>query len=382
MTDSYPRRTGHGTDSDGSTQLSVRGLDKRFDSDFAVSDIDLTVGRDEVVALLGPSGCGKTTVLRCIAGVATPDSGEIRIDDELVYGDGVTRRPENRDVGMVYQNYAVWPHMTVAENVRFPLEHADHDIPTDEYEDRVGQLLKLMEIAEVADSPATDLSGGQKQRTALARSLVHDPELLLLDEPLSNLDRELRKHTRYELQRIQHELDISMLYVTHDQEEAFYLADRVLVMNDGEIVEAGTPTELYQRPESPFTRQFIGVRNHFRGEIATGGDGERVVRTELVDFRLTNADYITNGTDTGPVVCFLRPEDVSLGQFGGSSEGRIGLTGTVVAEGILGDTYEVTVAFDTADTELVVHTETYHEFDRGDEVNLQFQPRELQVYSV
>jgi len=272
--------------------------------------------------------------------------------------------------------------MTVAENVRFPLAHADHDIPAGEYDDRVTRLLELMEISDVADSPATDLSGGQKQRTALARSLVHDPELLLLDEPLSNLDRELRKHTRYELQRIQHELGISMLYVTHDQEEAFYLADRVLVMNDGEIVEAGTPSELYRRPESPFTRQFIGVRNHFRGEIAADEDGERIVRTELVDFRLGNADYIANGTDAGSVVCFLRPDDISLGQFGGSGDGRIGLTGTVVAEGILGDIYEVTVAFDTSDTELVVHTETYHEFDRGDEVSLQFQPRQLQVYGV
>jgi ABC-type Fe3+/spermidine/putrescine transport system ATPase subunit len=283
---------------------------------------------------------------------------------------------------MVYQNYAIWPHKTVTENVRFPLEHADHDIPNTEYDSRVTQLLDLMEIADVAASPATELSGGQKQRTALARSLVHDPELLLLDEPLSNLDKELRKQTRYELQRIQHELGISMLYVTHDQEEAFYLADRVLVMNDGEIVESGTPTELYQRPTSPFTRQFIGVRNHFRGEITERDDGERIVQNKLVEFRLGTADYIDSGSDSDAVICFLRPEDIALGQFGGSPDGRIELTGTVVAEGILGDRYEVTVRFDAAETELVVHTETHHRFDRGDTVSLQFQPGQLQVYSI
>jgi ABC-type Fe3+/spermidine/putrescine transport system ATPase subunit len=173
-----------------------------------------------------------------------------------------------------------------------------------------------------------------------------------------------------------------MLYVTHDQEEAFYLADRVLVMNDGAIVEAGSPTDLYERPETPFTRQFVGVRNHFSGRIERSADGERVVRSELVDFRLGNADYISNGTDTGPVRCFLRPEDIELGQFGSSADGRIELTGTVVAEGILGDSYEVTVRFGGADTELVVHTETYQQFDRGDEVSIQFQPRRLQVYGV
>lgn len=364
------------------TQLSVRGLHKRFSSNFEVSGVDLTVGNDEVVALLGPSGCGKTTVLRCIAGVETPDSGDISIDGTPVYGDAVETPPEDRAVGMVYQNYAIWPHMTVAENVRFPLKHAEHAIPKSEYGDRVTRMLELMEIADIADSPSTELSGGQKQRTALARSLVHDPELLLLDEPLSNLDRELRKRTRYELQRIQNELDISMLYVTHDQEEAFYLADRVLVMNDGEIVESGTPNELYQRPESPFTRQFIGVRNHFRGRIVAGDDGERIVSSELVEFRLGNADYIDNDSDSDSVICFLRPDDITLGQFGGSPDGRIELTGAVVAEGILGDKYEVTVRFDAVETELVVHTATDYRFDRGDTVSLQFQPGQIQVYSI
>ncbi len=367
---------------DGNTQLRVRGLQKQLGSTFELSAIDLDVGTNEIVALLGPSGCGKTTCLRCIAGVETPDSGEIWIDDELVFGDGVSKPPEKRDVGMVYQSYAIWPHKTVYENVVFPLKHAAHDVPKAEYQNRVEAVLELMEIPELKDTPATDLSGGQQQRTALARSLVHDPDLLLLDEPLSNLDKELRKQMRYELQRLQHELGVSMLYVTHDQEEAFYLADRVLVMNDGAIVERGTPKELYQRPKFPFTRRFIGVRNWFGGSLATSGDGETVVETELVRFPLRNADYVSNRSETGDVVCFLRPEDIEIGQFSGETEGRIELTGTVVAEGILGDRYEVTVEFDATDVNLVVQTENYHDFDRGEEIHLQFQPGQLQVYEV
>ncbi|MEF8851004.1 MAG: ABC transporter ATP-binding protein [Haloarculaceae archaeon] len=370
------------------TRLSVRALEKRFGSEFELSGVDLTVGTDEIVALLGPSGCGKTTVLRCVAGVETPDRGEVAVDGEVVFGDGTSSPPEKRDLGMVYQNYAIWPHKTVYENVVFPLEHASHGVPSGEYEDRVDDVLELMEIRDLKQSPATDLSGGQQQRTALARALVHDPDLLLLDEPLSNLDRELRKHMRYELQRIQHELGVSMLYVTHDQEEAFYLADRVLVMNDGEIVECNTPRELYQRPSSPFTRRFIGVRNRFRGATETNGEGERVVRTDLVDFPLRNADYVTDGSDdmdgsdAADVVCFLRPEDITIGQFATEVDGRIELTGTVVAEGILGERYEVTVRFEDTDAELIVHTETYREFDRGDEISLQFQPKQLQVYGL
>lgn len=362
-------------------QLTVRGLTKAFDESFEMTSVDLDVGGDEIVALLGPSGCGKTTCLRCVAGVETPDSGEIAIDGRVVFGDGVSAPPEKRDVGMVYQSYAIWPHKTVYENVVFPLKHTD-GIPRDEHERRVEDVLELMEIPGLKDTPATDLSGGQQQRTALARSLVNDPDMLLLDEPLSNLDRELRKQMRYELQRIQHELDVSMLYVTHDQEEAFYLADRVVVMNDGEVVERGTPRELYQRPKHPFTRQFIGARNWFNGSIRTNGRGEQVVETDLIEFPLGNADYVENGSGSGKVVCFLRPKGISIGQFASEAEGRIELRGTVVAEGILGEYYEVTITFERADTELIVQTENYHDFERGDEIRIQFQPKQLQVYEL
>ncbi len=361
-------------------QLTVTDLDKRFGSEYAHRGVDLTVERDEIVALLGPSGCGKTTLLRCIAGVEVPDGGEIRIGGETVHGDGVSRPPEDRDLGMVFQNYAIWPHKTVYENVVFPLQYADNPFPESEYEARVEEVLELVRIGDLKSAPATDLSGGQQQRTSLARSLVHDPDLLLMDEPLSNLDRELRKEMRDELQRLQHELGVSVLYVTHDQEEAFYLADRVVLMRDGETVERGQPAELHRRPSSPFTRRFVGTHNRFSGTVDVTADGDRVVRTDLVEFPLDNVDYVSDGVGTGSVRCFLSPSDVEIGGFAGRPDGRLELAGTVVAEGILGDTYELTVAFDGAATDLVVHTETVRDRERGDEIRLHVRPEAIQVY--
>mgnify|MGYP000436380335 CR=1 FL=1 len=361
-------------------QLDVRGLDKRFDSDFAVTDVDLRVGVDESVALLGPSGCGKTTILRCIAGVETPDDGEIRIGDDLVEGPGVSKSPENRDVGMVYQNYAIWPHKTVYENVVFPLEHGDHDLQRSEYEARVDSVLEMVEIADLKHSPATDLSGGQQQRTALARSLVHDPPLLLMDEPLSNLDKGLRRNMRYELQRLQHELGFSMLYVTHNQEEAFYLADRVLLLRDGEVVERGSSRELYRRPTTPFTREFVGHRNRFGGVVERSGEGGKVIRTDLGTIPFDNVDYVSDGADSGSVVCFLPPGDISIGQFVSDEADTLQFGGRVVAEGILDQRYEIRIRLSGFETELTIHTTSDHSYDPGDEIRVYAPPGAIQVY--
>ena len=362
------------------TRLSVRDLSKRFGDETVVSSVNIEVGADEIVALLGPSGCGKTTILRCIAGVERPDSGEIRIDGEVVEGPTVSRPPERRGVGMVYQNYAIWPHKTVFENVVFSLRHTDHDIPPSSYEARVESVLEMVEIAHLKDVPATDISGGQQQRTALARSLVHDPSLLLMDEPLSNLDVELRKTMRHELQRLQHELHFSMLYVTHNQEEAFYLADRVLVMKEGRIVEAGEPRALYERPTSPFTRSFIGGRNRIEGRIDVTPEGDRMVRTDLLDFPLETVDAVSDGLDSGPVACFIRPTDIKLQTVGGGGPGGLSIQGTVAAEGLLGGEYDVTVRFDGSDQELSVHTDPNQRLERGDDVYLRIQPKWIQVY--
>lgn len=362
-------------------KLVVQDLQKSFDDEFSVSDVDIRVGNNEIVALLGPSGCGKTTILRCIAGVEKPDGGTISIDGDLVVDDGIDEPPENRNIGMVYQNYAIWPHKTVYENVVFPLEHAPHDVPADRYEMRVMEVLELLEISSLSDQLATDLSGGQQQRTGLARALVHDPELLLLDEPLSNLDIELRKQMRYELQRLQNELETSVLYVTHNQEEAFYLADRVVVMNDGAVVERGEPATLYQTPQSPFTRQFIGARNPFDGHISARGSDEPMVETPFLSVPVRETEYVDNGTDADDVVCYLRPTDCTVGTaVANGGDRRVTVAGTVVAEGILGDEYEVTVDLDDADVELTAQSDGYRDLSRGDRAWVSFDPSALQVY--
>ena len=360
-------------------QLSVDGMTKRFGSAFELSAVDLTVRDDEIVALLGPSGCGKTTILRCIAGVETPDSGSIEIGGRVVESPDISRPPDKRNVGMVYQNYAIWPHKTVFENVAFPLKHASHGIPESEYDDRVTEMLELMEISELTDAPATDLSGGQQQRTALARALVHEPDLLLMDEPLSNLDKELRKQMRYELQRLQHELGVSILYVTHDQEEAFYLADRVVILHDGRVVEQGDPAALSESPESPFTRRFIGARNPFEGRIEADTSGSRTLTTDFAEVPLASTDDMSNGEVSGEVSCFLRPQALSIGADGDDPD-RLELEGTVVAEGILGDRYEVTVGVDGTDTELTVHCAESRDLSRGERLTLRADPAAIQVY--
>lgn len=370
------------TSTPSTRQLDVIELEKSFDGAFSVSDVNLHVGTDEIVALLGPSGCGKTTILRCIAGVETPDRGEISIDGDLVWDRTHSVSPEKRNVSMVYQSYAIWPHKTVFENVVFPLEHTDNDIPKSEYESRVDDVLGLLEIGDLKHSPATDLSGGQQQRTALARSLVHDPDLLLMDEPLSNLDRGLRRNMRNELQRLQSNLGLSMLYVTHNQEEAFYLSDRVLIMNDGAIVERGTPRELYRRPRSQFTRRFVGQQNCFDGRIESNSDGDQVVRTAAVDIPLDKADYVSNGTEpleSESVTCFVRPDDITIGRFSHSGGDMLELHGSVIAEGILGNRYEITAQF-ADDTDLVIHTQNYQRMALGEEVRVHLKPKAVQVY--
>lgn len=365
---------------DTTPKLVVQDLRKRFDGEFELCVKELCVGSEEIVALLGPSGCGKTTCLRCIAGVETPRTGTVRIDDELVFGEGVRKPPEKRHVGMVYQDYAIWPHKSVYENVVFPLKHNSTEIERNEYETRVENILELLKIRELKESPATDLSGGQQQRTALARALVHEPDLLLLDEPLSNLDKELREEMRYEIQRLQHELNLSILYVTHNQEEAFYLADRVFIMNDGEIVEKGTPEALYRQPSSPFTRQFVGAHNRLSGRISRNGNDEKIVQTDLAEVPLAATNYVRNGTGEGSVDCFIHPEDFKIGHSSRTNGDAIGLSGTVIAEGLLGESREITVRCDTGDTELVVHTENNHNVDRGERLQIQFRPTEMQVY--
>jgi len=251
----------------------------------AVRGVSFDVEAGEVFALLGPSGCGKTTTLRSIAGLETPDDGEIWIRDQMVFtGKGRTEVPVyKRGVGMVFQSYAIWPHMTVFENVSFPLVRGGFRTPRTEVRKRVMKALHLVQMEGFEDRPAPLLSGGQQQRVALARALVYEPEVLLLDEPLSNLDAKLRQEMRLELRELVTRLNVTTLYVTHDQEEALVLADRIAVMQDGVLKQVGTPREIYLRPGNDFTARFVGDANLVtaRVEKVPSGDGTGLVNSTM-----------------------------------------------------------------------------------------------------
>jgi iron(III) transport system ATP-binding protein len=250
--------------------VTIRDLRKRFGALAAVDGVSLTVAEGHTLALLGPSGCGKTTILRCIAGLETPDDGAIAIAGAAVFdkGAGVDLMPEQRALGIVFQSYAVWPHMTVAENVGFPLKV--RGIAKAEQRARVETILGLVGLSASIDKPATQLSGGQQQRVALARALVHEPRVVLFDEPMSNLDAQLREHMRMELMVLQRRLGFTAIYVTHDQEEAFALAETVVVMNRGRIETVGAPRDVFHRPQTPFVAKFLGL-NVVAGRLARMG---------------------------------------------------------------------------------------------------------------
>ena len=246
--------------------VRVKELRKLFGELVAVEDVSFTVEAGHTLALLGPSGCGKTTILRCLAGLEHADAGVIEIAGAAVFdrAAGVNLMPEQRDLGVVFQSYAVWPHMTVAENVAFPLKV--RRLPKAEIAMRTGRILELVGLANAQDKPATALSGGQQQRVALARALVHEPRLVLFDEPMSNLDARLRARMRMELAILQKRLGFTAIYVTHDQAEAFSLAETVVVMNHGRIETAGDPRTVFARPPTPFVAEFLGF-NVNRGQV-------------------------------------------------------------------------------------------------------------------
>jgi iron(III) transport system ATP-binding protein len=284
---------------------------------FAVKDVSFTVEPGELFTLLGPSGCGKSTTLRSIAGLEQPDSGVVSVGGTVLFAEGAAARkrvnvPANkRGLGMVFQSYAIWPHMSVFENVAFPLRvRPRRQRPSKrEMSERVERVLETMELLQYADRHATKLSGGQQQRLALARAIVVEPSLLLLDEPLSNLDAKLRESLRFELKRLQRELGITSIYVTHDQIEALSLSSNIAVMRAGEIVQLGKPRDIYENPQNKFVAEFIGTSNFIDGTVKTRS-GERYV-VETLDGRLTldAALDVPPGTE---VVVSIRPEAVML----------------------------------------------------------------------
>ena len=295
--------------------VEVEHLSKQFGPETAVRDLNLAVAQGEFVTLLGPSGCGKTTTLRCIAGLERPDAGEVHIDGRVVASaeQGIYLYPEERNIGMVFQSYAVWPHMTVFDNVAFGLRIRRTDRAR--MRELTMKALDLVGLAHLADRYATKLSGGQRQRVALARAIAYEPKVILFDEPLSNLDAKLREQMRVELVRLQHDVGITSVYVTHDQAEALVMSDRVVVMNDGVIQQIGDPQTIYARPATSFVARFIGVANLLDGILlgrnADSCDLEIPLGQERAPLRVHAAGG--NGATRGQqVVLSLRPEDIAL----------------------------------------------------------------------
>jgi len=352
--------------------ITVQNLVKRYGALTVVEGVSFEVDDGEFVSLLGPSGCGKTTSLRCIAGLEEADGGVIRIGDTVVSApsQNVLVPAHERQVGMVFQSYAIWPHMTVAENVAFPL--SVRKVPAAELRQQVAQALAIVSLDELKDRQPSQLSGGQQQRVALARAIVGRPKVLLFDEPLSNLDAKLREGTRAEIRRLQRKLGVATVYVTHDQEEALSMSDRVIVMNGGKIQQVGTPKELYRSPVNHFVADFVGRASFIDVKRAEGGRGWRTPSGELIEAD----DTLSNGS--GCYQAMLRPEDIDIieGAAGGSP-GR-SLAGTICEIHYLGAFTEYVV--DAGGARLKVHSK--RDLAVGAPVTLGFTPENCRLVSL
>jgi iron(III) transport system ATP-binding protein len=330
--------------------IEASGLCKSFGASEVLRDVDLVVQPGAVVALLGPSGCGKTTLLRTLSGLERPDTGEVRLAGRLVAGPAVHVPPEKRQIGMVFQDWALFPHLRVAQNVAYGLRGAERRGP------RVAEVLEMVGLAGMGDRQPATLSGGQQQRVALARSLAPRPQVLLLDEPFSNLDSTLRTQVRGEVHQLLAELGVTTVFVTHDQEEAFVLGDEVAVMHGGRIVQQATPAELYARPVNPWVARFVGDANMVAGD----GVDDRAL-TALGTIPLASA---TNG----PVQVLLRPEELRLDP---PDSGSAGTTATVELREYYGHDTVYLVRPDGAST-MRVRAGSVPRFERGDRVNLRY----------
>lgn len=286
--------------------IVVQNLVKRYGALTVVHGISFQVARGEFVSLLGPSGCGKTTTLRCIAGLEDANGGTIRIGDDVVSApeEGILIPPHERNIGMVFQSYAIWPHMSVAQNVGFPL--TIRKVPAAEVVKQVDQALEVVGMRHLRDRQPSQLSGGQQQRVALARAIVGQPKVLLFDEPLSNLDAKLREGTRSEIRRLQRELGVAAVYVTHDQEEALSMSDRVIVMESGRIMQVGEPKDLYRRPVNRFVADFVGRASFI--DVTLGSDGRSWNTPDGTPIQLDSS----NATAGGHYQAMLRPEAIHL----------------------------------------------------------------------
>ena len=312
--------------------ISIVGVSKNFPADdravAALRAVDLEVNRGEFFVLLGPSGSGKTTLLRSVAGLEKPDEGAISLDGKVVYSrpQGLCVPPEERQVGMVFQSYAIWPHLTVAENIGLVLRHGRLRLSKKEAAERIRHSLSLVQLQEFETRSARLLSGGQQQRVALARALAINPALVLMDEPLSNLDARLREEVRTNIKKLAGQIGMTVLYVTHDQIEAMVLADRIAVMAHGEILQVGKPAELYQHPASAVVAEFFGSINWIRGTAR----GNNSIETEVGPLSIADSYHCQ-----GSVIVGVRPEDVRLRRSSNKNENQV--EGKVTSSVFLGD---------------------------------------------
>ena len=291
--------------------IEIKNLFKRFKKVVAVNHINIEVKQGEMLTLLGPSGCGKTTTLRCIAGLEKPEGGDIVIDGKSMIAEGFVQ-PSKRGIGMVFQNYAVWPHMKVFNNVVYGLKF--QGLSKEKIREKARHVLEMVDLSGLEERYPGQLSGGQQQRVALARALVRNPKVLLLDEPLSNLDAKLREKMRFEIKNLVKRMGITSVYVTHDQAEAMVISDRIVVMESGNVVQIGAPQQIYEKPANRFVADFIGAMNFISGEIVQALPDSNMarVRTELNEIMLCRTPDMASTTPGKEVYASIRPEDVQI----------------------------------------------------------------------
>jgi len=361
---------------DDKSFIEVRELSKHFGEFVAVDAVDLRIERGELFSILGGSGCGKTTLLRMLAGFETPTSGRIFLD-----GVDITDQPPyERPVNMMFQSYAVFPHMTVEQNISYGLQK--ERVPQNEIASRVGEMLALVKLEDYASRKPDQLSGGQRQRVALARALVKKPKVLLLDEPLAALDRKLREHTQFELMNIQDELGITFVVVTHDQEEAMILSNRIAVMEQGRFEQIGTPKEIYEFPCNRFVADFIGTINTFEGVVQTSGEGTITVASDECGHSLRA--YCDTPPRNGSDICLaVRPEKIYISQTEPDNDEDSCLRGVIEDFGYFGNLSLYRIRLETGKIVQVSaqnrrrSTERFLEWD--DQVFISWRPRSAVV---
>jgi iron(III) transport system ATP-binding protein len=353
------------------TKVALRNLSKSYESHEAVRGINLEIPRGEFLSLLGPSGCGKTTTLRMLAGFITPSAGSIELNGQVISTPSSMLPPEHRRMSMIFQSYAIWPNMTVRENVGFGLSL--QKLPTGEIAERVNRGLAVVRLSGLEDRYPSELSGGQQQRVALARAMVIEPEVLLFDEPLSNLDAALREEMRYEILRLRDQFEITAIYVTHDQAEALALSDRIVVMNRGMIEQVADPITIYRRPRSLFVATFFGLTNVLRGRK----DGSEIV-IDGIRLIVPAALDLANGAD---VTISVRPKNIAICTRDSSADGRQGsrICARVLKCNFLGDYWDYLVTLESSGVELRVHASSHGNFQPGEAVDLHIDPEGIAI---